>query len=260
MRNLARSTLISLVLIVLTVLAVSFKGGAAAGPPAAPTTPHSASGPGRTEGYVPGEILVQLSEPFASQARGRLGVGFRIVNERMGIPSMDDLASQFGVREILSFRARVRPNSPLADFYQIRLGGGRSALEAVAAYRKDPAVRAAQLNYLYTQDLTPNDTLYAQQYAHQRTSAEAGWDITTGTGANPVKIAIIGQGMELTHPDLQANIVAGYDFYDGDNDPSPGSSSEGHETSVAGCAAAVTNNALGVAGACWGCGIMPLRV
>ena len=35
---------------------------------------------------------------------------------------------------------------------------------------------------------------------------------------------------------------------------------EGHGTAVAGCASAITDNGIGVAGASWGCSIMPLRI
>jgi subtilisin family serine protease len=60
-----------------------------------------------------------------------------------------------------------------------------------------------------------------------------------------------------THPDLQAKLVRGYDFVDIDDEPVDG---HGHGTHVAGIAAAISNNAQGVAGTCPNCKLMPVRV
>src|SRR6266581_2350452 len=210
----------------------------------------------------------------------------RVLDAQTGIGSLDALGRRFGVREMVpfvrgsAFSTAVR-RSPLAGFFLLKLGAGHEATGAAAEYRKDAAVRSAQLNYIYTPDLVPNDTLYPQQYSHQVTHAEAGWDITTGQGTTRIAIGVIGEGTQLDHPDLASQIytntreipgngidddgngfiddVHGWDFASNDNDPSPGSG-EIHETEVSGVAAAATNNALGVAGVCWGCQLMPLRI
>ena len=70
----------------------------------------------------------------------------------------------------------------------------------------------------------------------------------TGDG---VRVNVIDTGLELQHPDLQANIVAGgsYDYLDGDTDPTNNADAGGdHGTSVAGLIAAVGDNGIGVAG------------
>src|SRR6185436_8399714 len=94
--------------------------------------------------------------------------------------------------------------------------------------------------------------------------------------------AIIGNGVQLNHPDLAANIWEntgeipgnhidddlngfvddrkGWNFYDNNNDPSPPIGGNPHDTRVAGVAAAASDNAQGVAGVCWTCKIMALRV
>ena len=66
-----------------------------------------------------------------------------------------------------------------------------------------------------------------------------------------VRINVIDTGLELQHPDLQANIVAGgsYDYVEEDDDPTNNSDSDGdHGTSVAGLIAAVGDNGVGVSG------------
>ena len=106
--------------------------------------------------------------------------------------------------------------------------------------------------------------------------APEAWDITTGS--RDVVIGVIDSGVDVTHPDLAANIwvnpgetpnngidddgngfiddVNGWDFYDDDNTPNDGN---GHGTHVAGTIGAVGNNNLGITGVNWEVSILPLR-
>jgi serine protease len=96
---------------------------------------------------------------------------------------------------------------------------------------------------------TPNDSLYDQQYSPQQVRAPSAYDTTKGS--SDVTIAIVDQGVDYEHPDLQGAFgsVKGKDFVDGDNDPAPESASqEYHGTHVAGSAAAVSDNGTGIAG------------
>ncbi|HQJ59840.1 MAG TPA: S8 family serine peptidase, partial [bacterium] len=70
-------------------------------------------------------------------------------------------------------------------------------------------------------------------------------------------------GVDTTHPDL--NVLSGYDFISNDSDANPNKAQDDHQgvphgTSCAGLAGAKTNNSLGVAAACWGCPIIPIRL
>jgi thermitase len=217
--------------------------------------------------FVPGEVIVELHETQAAEAKKRAGARGRLDGARTGLPTFDAIAARHGVREIRALDAALQPwgragrASALARFFHLTLGEGRDVPAAVAEFRAHSAVRSAQPNFIYRPDRVPNDPLYPEQYAHQRTQAEAAWDITTGQDPQSrIVIAVLGTGVKLDHVDLAANIVPGYDFFGGDTDPSPGSPTESHETLVAGVAAAVTDNLEGVAGVCWGCGIMPLRL
>ncbi len=66
---------------------------------------------------------------------------------------------------------------------------------------------------------------------------------TANRGAG-LKVCVIDSGIDMTHPELAARYAGGYDFVNGDSDPSD---DNGHGTHVAGTIAAVLNGA-GVVG------------
>ncbi|MBA3469416.1 MAG: S8 family serine peptidase [Herpetosiphonaceae bacterium] len=137
--------------------------------------------------------------------------------------------------------------------------------------------------------LSPNDTLYSQQWHYRYTAGSAeglnlepAWNITTGS--NAVVVAVLDTGI-VSHADLNSRVVAGYDMItdpfignDGNgrdaNGSDPGdwntagqcgvgsdaSDSSWHGTHVAGTIGAATNNTSGVAGINWAARIQSVRV
>ena len=153
----------------------------------------------------------------------------------------------------------------------------REALDtilAVKALHRRPEVERAELNYIRKPLLVPNDPFYGRQWHYGLINLPAAWNLSTGS--NSVTVAVVDTGVLLGHPDLQGQLVSGYDFIsnatrarDGDGiDPNPndsgdkqgGGSSSFHGTHVAGTVAAASNNGIGVAGVAWGVRIMPVRV
>jgi type VII secretion-associated serine protease mycosin len=123
-------------------------------------------------------------------------------------------------------------------------------------FGRHPAVAYAEPDYIYEALGVPNDPSYAtDQWNLPQVNAPAAWDITTGL--SEFIIAVIDTGVDLSHPDLAGKIVAGYDFANSDAVPQD---DYGHGTHVAGIAAAITDNAVGVAGIAWGARIMPIKV
>ncbi len=74
--------------------------------------------------------------------------------------------------------------------------------------------------------------------------------ISSGITGLGTIIAIVDTGLEITHEDLSANVVAGksYDYSDQDNNPEPINSLGDHGTSIAGLTSAVGGNNIGVRG------------
>ncbi|HEX9841450.1 MAG TPA: S8 family peptidase, partial [bacterium] len=159
-------------------------------------------------------------------------------------------------------------------FQRLRLAPGEDVPAALAALRADPAVAAADPNYLNYRFYTPTDPQFANQWGLPRIDAPAAWDITKGA---TVVIAIIDDGLHLPHPDISGNLEVtsgyspsgtnGYDFAVGDVNPEPGSQTPpctwldvSHGTHVAGLAAAVENNGVGGVGVAFDATVLSLKV
>ena len=150
-----------------------------------------------------------------------------------------------------------------------------SALEALAAageLARLPGVAYAVPDWYHARvtRAVPDDPLFAQQWHLDNTGQSGGtvavdagvvevWDSLKGS-PNEI-VAIVDEGVELSHEDLAANVVAGlsWDYVGNDADPSPGID-ENHGTACAGVAAARGFNALGVSGAAPGTGLVGLRL
>jgi thermitase len=137
----------------------------------------------------------------------------------------------------------------------LRLPDNLTFSRARSLLRSKPAVLNVQPNGYWTAIFTPNDPLFGQQFHHAIIQAPQAWDISQGS--SNVTVAIIDTGVDLSHPDLAAKIVPGFDFFNNDPDPSD---DNGHGTHVAGIAAASTNNGIAVAGVSFDCRIMPVKV
>ncbi len=87
---------------------------------------------------------------------------------------------------------------------------------------------------------------------------ESAWTVTEGS--SDIIVAVLDNGVLLTHPDLAANIVTGYDCVQNISGGAPTSAEEKHGTPVAGIIAAVKDNGIGISGVAPGCKILPVRI
>ena len=109
-------------------------------------------------------------------------------------------------------------------------------------------------NYKRKVFLTPNDIDIHYQWGIKKIDLEKAWDYTTGSKSTVV--AVIDSGVDLSHPDLQGQIVGGYNFIFRDTDIYD---INGHGTFVSGIIGASTDNNLGICGVNWDVKIMPLQ-
>jgi len=98
------------------------------------------------------------------------------------------------------------------------------------------------------------DPLRARQTHIAQLDLPTVWPRASGAGQI---IAVVDTGVDLTHPDLQSNLVEGINLVTPNTPPQD---DNGHGTHVAGIAAAVTGNALGVSGVAPLAKIMPVKV
>jgi thermitase len=140
------------------------------------------------------------------------------------------------------------------NIHRIRLAPSQlQSVEGALASR--PGVKFVERNRRLAPAMDTSDPLYSSQWHLPKISAPAAWDIAGG--ASPITIAILDSGVEASHPDLAGELVAGYNFYSSNTDTSD---VYGHGTRVAGAAAAIGNNSIGVTGVAWNARIMPIRV
>ncbi|HEY9859851.1 MAG TPA: S8 family peptidase [Candidatus Obscuribacterales bacterium] len=219
---------------------------------------------------VPAELLVQFKEGVAPQEQGR-------AYGRIKAQAIETIVS--GNKQTGTGRGDlVRVRYPQTEL--------PSQAEAMRRIQEDPAVDFAEPNWIYTHQATSNDPYYttgslwgmygdtsspANQYGSQ---AGEGW-AANKIGSSTVYVGVIDEGIQIDHPDLQANVwVNPYDAVDGrDNDGNgyvddnngwdfDGNNNtvydggkrgtlDDHGTHVAGTIGAVGGNGIGVVGVNW---------
>ena len=112
----------------------------------------------------------------------------------------------------------------------------------LAAYAKHPSVQRAEVAHRVAKAGSPNDPLYAQQWALPKISWDQAYGVVSIPGA--AKIAVLDTGVDATHPDLFGRMSPGQSFVGGPPETDP----NGHGTALAGIAAASVDNATGIAG------------
>jgi serine protease len=228
-------------------------------------------------------IIVKYKDekaPVAAKGAGAAAAAAPLAAARKAL--LDRSGQQFGLlmkeSHSIATGARIVKLSRKASLAE-------AAQVAADLMARDPSVEYAEPDRKLHALLTPNDSMYSQQWdffeATGGLNVPTAWDKSTGSG---IRVAVIDTGYR-PHADLSGQILAGYDFIsdtavsnDGngrDSDASdpgdwtaanecaagePASNSSWHGTHVAGTIAALTNNGSGVAGVAYGAKIVPVRV
>ncbi|BBL78748.1 hypothetical protein RxyAA322_06020 [Rubrobacter xylanophilus] len=185
--------------------------------------------------------------------------------------------------------AAVEERIPGTRVRVIDLPPNLSVEAALRRYRGSPDVEYAEPDFLLHPSREPDDPDYPKLYGLKNTGQTGGtpgadidapgaWDVTTGS---ETVVAVVDTGVDVSHPDLEANLwtnddevpkdgrdndgngyvddVHGYDFFNDDAsvyDPDDG---DDHGTHVAGTIAAEGNNGSGIAGVNWRARLMVLK-
>lgn len=234
-------------------------GGSISGPPdqvrpgavarLEPTSAQTASG----FEYVPGEVLITL-DPVAvalSQGQGEIGPLGELKVAPAEASALLQAASAVATQNSLRVQAPI--STDLGLF--VLETDSKSVAEAIGLLKRDGRVRSAFPNYIVRTLRTPNDPSYAEQWHYPQIGLPAAWELTIG--AEDRVVAIVDGGLDVTHPDLAARVVPGYDFV---LNTTAMIDADGHGTHVAGTVGAATDNNVGVAGVDWNARLMPVRV
>ncbi|WP_110514031.1 S8 family peptidase [Herpetosiphon llansteffanensis] len=184
------------------------------------------------------EILVTFNNGYRVSANGAFFEGSKALENGLGIGPLLAANQLDGVGQVA----------------MLKLPAGSNGDAKIAQLLKNPAVRYAEYNAVRKTLVDPNDEYYSEQWGLPKIGANGAWDMTQGNG---LVIAIIDTGVSVTHPDLAGHVLPGYNALENNANSHD---DEGHGTAMAGIAAAVSNNGQGVAGLCWNCQILPVKV
>jgi len=220
---------------------------------------------------IPGEYLIQLRSGTNATAWLR---SFR---------QKDTITNSFRI---------IRQISAGMQIYLCSSAKNSTADAPILAYlQRDPDLLNTQYNHRISRRISPNDSLFMNQYSLLNTGQLGGlagadidatlaWAIQTGgltARGDTIVVAVIDGGIDLEHPDLKANIWKnheeipangidddqnGYiDDYTGWNflNQNDTFDADWHGTSVAGIIGAKGNNQMGVSGINWNIKILAVE-
>jgi thermitase len=171
-----------------------------------------------------------------------------IVKSRAGLPDAirDRLLGGSGVRR----RGQIpRIGATVVEIARTNLPRITAALRASGAFS------SVEEDGIATATEIPNDPLFPSQWGALQINSPESWNVSSGSPSSLV--AVLDTGVEHTHPDLDGQLITGYDFVNDDADPSD---DNGHGTAMTGIIAARANNGIGVAGIASASQVLPIKV
>ena len=144
-----------------------------------------------------------------------------------------------------------------------------NAMEMSRLFYETDFFEFSEPNFIVFNAFQSNDTHFSEQWPLKNIGqnggvsgvdikAEQAWAIALGTN---IKVAVLDVGVDLTHPDLKANLLSGYGHLSsGSGTGAAVATDDNHGTACAGIIGAIKDNAKGTAGVAPNCKIMPARV
>ena len=239
--------------------------------------------------HLAGQLIIELTPA----ARGHISIQELDGVARFGIPELDEVNRRWQVDEIAPLLRHPEPDPVALRYgcdlqYLVQFDAGQDIAPVAADYEALGIVDYACPNaWLPLQD-EPDDSLYPNQWHLAKIGAPYAWDISHGDSS--VLVAVLDDGCEWHHPDIEANLwingpedingngvfdstpppggdldgidqdgngyaddVIGYDVAGGDPNPAPFIYTDDHGTHCWGISNAVTDNGRGVAAPPWNC-------
>ena len=203
-------------------------------------------------------------------------------NISFGIPAVDAIMREYNATEAFLTFGAIRDKNGLFTqrhkdwgfhlWYHVKFSLDKSPRKIIAALQElKSTIDIAEFQFKVEQgekplkgdkvNFVPNDPRFNQQWHYNNTGQNGGtpdadidlpeaWDIETGKPE--VIVGVVDGGIQITHPDIAANMWPGNGFNFITN--SPTLTGEDHGTHTSGTIAAVNNNGIGVSGIAGGDG------
>lgn len=164
------------------------------------------------------------------------------------------------------------------DLLRLKLPQGMTTAQGIAWLEKDPRFEYVTSNDVRQTQRNSDDYSAESLWGLDKIQAPQAWEQTVGSRQTPI-IAVLDTGVDLDHPDLQANLwtnageipgngldddgngviddVSGYNAVRQTGDPHD---DYGHGSHCAGTIAATGDNSQGVVGVNWQARIMPVKM
>ena len=245
--------------------------------------------PSADEMAIPGRVYVAFTDDNLRITADKTGLSaFDLIASPYQVTAIE---KAFPSLDVIARRRPLAPSTEtLRRVYVVRYNASdlprnvAEDLETVAGVRYAEPVFASTPSVPVPEksQAIPYDVYYSDQVHLPFLNLEVAWDVVKGEDGTAV-IAIVDGGTYWQHEDLRANVwtnadevdgdgvdndnngyvddIHGWNFLNGSPDPNGprGSSNNAHGTMVAGAAAAVTDNSIGIAGASWNAQFMGLN-
>jgi subtilisin family serine protease len=229
------------------------------------------------EHYLAKTIVFKVNEQFRSLClQTKISDAEILVQlNALGIVELKKMFPHATVPE-KKFNEQGQALADLTLIYQVVYSNNIGIEEAANKLLSTRKLQYAEPKFINSLHLAVNDPLTNQQSFLTKINAYNGWN--TSIGDTNVVIGIVDSGTDIDHPDLVGNIkinyadpvngidddgdgytdnFQGWDMSENDNNPNVDNST--HGSHVSGCAAASTDNAVGVASPGFKCKFLPVK-
>lgn len=200
---------------------------------------------------VLGIATLPFYSPEFAEAAGPTAGTAKELPERV-IVKLKEPVEKTGLRGYNRLENQEENNKPIIT---VDVPEDKTVEDFISSLESNSFVEYAETDELIKLEYIPSDPYYNLQWYQDVIESERGWDQTKGS--TDVVVAVIDNGIDLYHPDLNQHIVSPYDtIYD-----SPYTISSGdHGTHVAGIIGSSMDNGIGTTGIAPSTSIMPIDV
>ena len=205
------------------------------------------------ESYKKMPNIVMASPTYNTKSGGELGLSNNFyvkLKDNNDVALLYEKAKEMNV-EVLGHDKYM----PLWFTLSVRSNNKLNAIQLANIFYETGKFESTEPAFMYHNIEASNDTYFNNQWSLNNTGQNGGtsgidinmeeaWGITTGSSS--IKTAVYDHGLEMNHPDLQANVYG--TGFDANSGTSPATVRGDHGTACAGIVGAVKDNNLGITG------------